>query len=130
MPSSATEFCPRRNLKRIVCSVNTYFDRNVNIAKLAYIVDYSLNCSDLYKPIKTVSLFGVPWILILYRNMKKEQAHFSQKRKSFFLLYYFVFLDNFYLEGTGSNEQKHFCQNFLPKKALFYQSSSQSFLFF
>ena len=62
--------------------------------------------------------------------MKKELAHFSQKRKTSFLLCYFVFLDNFYLEGAESNEQKHFCQNFFAKKYTFSSIMFQEFFIF
>ena len=57
--SSATEFYPWRNQKCIVCSVNADFGRNVSILKFAYIVDYSLNCSDLHRSIEIVSPIGV-----------------------------------------------------------------------
>ena len=124
--SSTAEFCSWRNRKLVVCSVNADFGRNVNIAKLACVIDYSLNCSDLYRPIEIVSTAAAPWRLIVYRNKKRTGTFFTQK---VFLLH-FVFLGNFYLEGTGSNEQKHFCSKFLLEKRHIHQSCSQRFLFF
>ena len=110
-----------------VCSVNADFGRNANIAKLACVVNYSLNCSDLYRPIEIVSTVAAPWRLIVYRNRRKRTGTFFTQEV--FLLY-FVFLSNFYLEGTGSNEQKHFCPKFLLEKRHIHQSCSHRFLFF
>ena len=111
--SWTTEFCSWTYRKLVVCSVNADFGLNVNIAKLACVVNHSLNCSDLYRPIKIVSTVGVPWRLIMYRNKKKGTGTFFTKKN---FLHYSVFLNNFYLEGTGSNERKHFFPKFLSKK--------------
>ena len=83
--SSTTEFCSLRNKKLVICSVNADFGRNVNIAKLACVVNYSLNCSDFYRPIEIVSAVGVPWRLILYRNKKKRTGTFFTQKKLFTL---------------------------------------------
>ena len=82
--------------------MNADFGWNVNIAKF-------VNCSDSDSSINLISPVGVPWRLTVYRNRKKK------RRKKCFTLH-FVFLDNFYLEGTKYNIRKHFCPNVLPEK--------------
>ena len=86
--SSKTEFCSWRNRKRVVCYVNPDFGRNVNLAKFACVVNYSLNCSDLYRLIEIISPVGVPWRLIVYRNRKKRTGTFfthTQKKNLTFV---------------------------------------------
>ena len=121
--SSATEFCPPRNLKWVVCSVNADFGRNVNIAKFGYVADYSLNCRYLYRLSEIVSLSGIPWRLIMYRNRKKELTHSSQKEK---LLSYFMlcFLITFIWRGQDLMNGNTFAKIIARKKTHFHQPCS------